>query len=258
MTETNIRLPFTKIKIKRDSYYYYALPYVNKQNFIEPIPAGAKTCKLTPSTTLFFKKPQCLKFNFGWRKKSVIKIKQKEQKMYNLPEMYDLPFNRKAEAMLEHPIYKKYITRPYSPSSSFYFDQISPCFLNFYSDVGTCSAKKLFQLYARWSEYRKLTPQERVAAQLYKEGSDLQGDERSEMVLKKIYADRDKKSQTFFSKVAAFFDKPKSIPKKVITQPSAPAFYQPSYNPEYNSGQSVTVNNINNINVNVNIGCNLL
>jgi hypothetical protein len=72
MAETNINLGCAKINIKRDTHYYAPMDVINPQ-ILNPIPEGAKTYKLTPSATLFFKHRCCSNLNFGLQQ---IKTKQ--------------------------------------------------------------------------------------------------------------------------------------------------------------------------------------
>jgi len=81
MTETNINLLFAKINIKREKDYYAPMDVINPR-LLNSIPRDAKTYKLTPTTTLFFRMPRCSSLNFGWREIKIKSKKPKEKNMY--------------------------------------------------------------------------------------------------------------------------------------------------------------------------------
>ena len=220
MTETNINLGCTKINITRDKHHYAPMDVINPR-VLNPIPLDAKTYKLTPTTTLFFKKVRCAEFNFGWQK---IKIQKKGKDMYEhfserehaavARTSYKIKDKKKLELLHENRVERKAMN--FWQKTAVFFVEAHYDTSRFFED------HRQYNYWNKW-HYSKGTPGDRLTLFFLKQN-------------KKYKKDK----------------KPNNVRTQVVL-PSAPVLPEPSYNPEYKAGTT-----INNININFNFTCAIL
>jgi hypothetical protein len=219
MAETNINLGCAKINIKRDTHYYAPLEVINPR-LLNPIPEDAKTYKLTPSTTLFFKHRCCQNLNFGWQQ---IKIKTKEKKnMYNQKARNNLNFWQKSAVLLTEANYD---------IGQFFKDDVNPRYRHYRPRVSTPGDK----LTSFFLKQNKMDKEDRntFAMNLQNAYDEVliflrnDGSKEAKKRADKLRASR-RKSRSFFQKKNK--KNRSQAPAPIV--PSAPPHRQPAYNPD--------------------------
>lgn len=269
MAETTINLGCAKINIKRDTHYYAPWDVINPR-ILNPIPQDAKTYKLTPTTTLFFKYRRS-NLNFGLRH---IKTKTKGKNMsYNYMSKGDskniskstpknVNFSDRERAAVACTLHKSFYAikketrlallhenRTARKAMSFW-QKVRVILVEADHDISFFFENDRRREWCGFNSYSTLTPGDKLTASFLKQNEKNKTNKTKRSNAKKS---NEKmiciKESSFRSKLASFFQ-PKNSKQNALTiahtqvvLPSAPPAQQPSSNPEYQAG--TTINNYN-------------